>query len=113
MEYLEMRGAVTLRVEADKTIVHYVLSKLRETEFIDGGYIDIHSEGRLLSIYAEGTIVESDSLRVLLRKLQDQLTESSSISVSSVRWETFVILKHREPILAKRRQAYDQLVLAQ
>ena len=113
MEYLEMRGAVTLRADADKAIVHYVLSKLRETGFIDGGYIDIHSEGRLLSICAEGTIAESDSLRMLLGKLQDQLTESSSISVSSVRWETFVVLKHREPTLAKRREAFDQSALAQ
>ena len=113
MEYLEMRGAVTLRADADKAVVHYVLSKLRETEFVDGGYIDIHFEGRLLSICAEGTIAESDSLRMLLRKLQDQLTESSIISVSSVRWETFVVLKHREPTLAKRQEAYDQLALAQ
>jgi len=113
MEYLEMRGAVKLKADADEAVVRYVLSHLKETEFVDGGYIDIHFEGRLLSISAEGTLAESYSLRMLLRKLQDQLTESSTIGVSSARWEILVILKHREPSLAKRLEPFDQLALAQ
>ncbi|MVF14515.1 hypothetical protein FT643_20465 [Ketobacter sp. MCCC 1A13808] len=57
MEYLEMRGAVKLKANADKAVVRSVLSKLRETEFVDAGYIDIGIEENTLSISAEGTIV--------------------------------------------------------
>jgi len=59
MEYLEMRGAVKLKADADNAVVRSVLSKLRETEFVDAGYIDIGIEGNTLSVSAEGTISES------------------------------------------------------
>lgn len=113
MEYLEMRGAVKLKADADKTIVRYVLGKLRETEFVDAGYIDISIEKNLLSISAEGTISESYSTRALLTQLQNQLTETSMIGVSSVRWETLVVLKHWLPTPALRLQTNEQLVFAQ
>lgn len=113
MEYLEMRGAVKLKADADKTVIRSVLSKLRETEFVDAGYIDFHFEGRILNISAEGTISESYSTRALLTQLQGQLTETSMIGVSSVRWETLVVLKHWEPTPAMRLEVTDQLVFAQ
>jgi len=40
------------------------------------------------------------------------LTETSMIGVSSVRWETLVVLKHWQPTLAMRLEATDQLVFA-
>ena len=49
MEYLEMRGAVKLKADADNAVVRSVLSKLRETEFVDAGYIDIGIEENTLS----------------------------------------------------------------
>jgi hypothetical protein len=113
MEYLEMRGSVKVKVDADKTVVGSVLNKLRETEFVDAGYIDIHFEGRVLTVSAEGTISDSYSTRALLAQLQGQLTESSMIGVSSVRWETRVELKYWKPITAKRLDVIDQMVFAQ
>ncbi|MCZ0866735.1 hypothetical protein O0V09_16100 [Dasania sp. GY-19] len=112
MEYLEMRGAVKLKFDADKSVVYSVLDKLRETEFVDAGYIDIGIEKNILSISAQGTISESYSTRALLTRLQGQLTETSMIGVSSVRWETLVVLKHWQPTLAMRLEATDQLVFA-
>jgi hypothetical protein len=112
MEYLEMRGAVKLKANADKSIVYSVLDKLRETEFVDGGYIDIGIKERIVNISAEGTISESYSIRVLLAQLQDQLTETSMIGVSSIRWETLVVLKHWKPTLAMRQEVTDQMVFA-
>jgi len=112
MEYLEMRGAVKLKADADKSVVYSVLDKLRETEFVDAGYIDIGIEENILSISAEGTISESYSTRALLTRLQGQLTETSMIGVSSVRWETLVVLKHWQPTLAMQLEATDQLVFA-
>jgi hypothetical protein len=112
MEYLEMRGAVKLKADADKSVVYSVLDKLRETEFFDAGYIDIGIEENILSISAEGTISESYSTRALLTQLQGQLTETSMIGVSSVRWETLVVLKHWQPTPAMRMEATDQRVFA-
>lgn len=113
MEYLEMRGEVKLKADADLPVVSQVLSKLVETEFVDAGYIDIRRKDPMLSIYAEGTISESYILRTLLRKLQNQLSESSMIGVTSVRWETLVVLKHSEPVSGLRLEPYDLLVIAQ
>ena len=112
MEYLEMRGAVKLKFDADKSVVYSVLDKLRETEFVDAGYIDIGIEKNILSISAQGTISESYSTRALLTRLQGQLTETSMIGVSSVRWETLVVLKHWQPTPAMRLEATDQRVFA-
>ena len=97
MEYLEMRGAVKLKADADKALVQSILGNLRETVFVDAGYIDIGLEDDILSISAEGTLSESYSTRVLLTQLQSQLTETSMIGVSSARWETLVVLKHWLP----------------
>ena len=102
MEYLEMRGAVKLKADANKCIVQQVLAKLRETEFVDFGYVDISIENDLLSISAEGTISDSFALRAQLAQLQGQLSETSMIGVSSVRWEILVVLKHWEPVTANR-----------
>lgn len=113
MEYLEMRGAVKLKDNADKTVVRSVLGQLRKTEFVDAGYIDIGIEEHVLSIRAEGTISESYSTLALLTQLQGQLTETSMIGVSRVRWETLVVLKHWQPTPAMRRQVNDQLAFAQ
>jgi len=113
MEYLEMRGEVKLKADADLSVVNQVLSKLRETDFTDTGYVDIRRDDPMLSIYAEGTISESYSLRTLLKKLQNQLSESSMIGVTSVRWETLVVLKHVEPVSALRLEPFDHLVVAQ
>ncbi|MDF1645075.1 MAG: hypothetical protein P1U80_12940 [Pseudomonadales bacterium] len=112
MEYLEMRGAVKLKADADKSVVYSVIDKLRETEFVDAGYIDMGIEDNILSISAEGTISESYSIRALLTKLQGQLTETSMIGVSSVRWETLVVLKHWQPAPTMRLEVTDQLVFA-
>lgn len=113
MEYLEMRGEVKLKDDADQTVVSQVLSKLRETDFTDTGYVDIRRNDPMLSIHAEGTISESYSLRALLRKLQNQLSETSMIGVTSERWETLVVLKHSEPVSALSLEPYDLLVVAQ
>ena len=113
MEYLEMRGAVKLKEDANKVVLQSVLSQLAKTEFSDTGYMDISLEGRILRLHAEGTISESYSIRALLLKLQAQLTDTSMIGVSSVRWETLVVLKHWEPLTAIRLQPIDQLALAQ
>ena len=113
MEYLEMRGEVKLKDDADLPIVSEVLSKLVETEFVDTGFIHIRRKDPVLSIYAEGTISESYSLRVQLRRLQNQLSETSMIGVTSERWETLVVLKHSEPVSALSLEPYDLLVVAQ
>ena len=113
MEYLEMRGEVKLKDDADLPIVSEVLSKLVETEFVDAGYMDIRRKDPVLSIYAEGTISESYSLRAHLKKLQSQLSETSTIGVTRVRWETLVVLKHSEPVSALSLEPYDLLVIAQ
>lgn len=113
MEYLEMRGEVKLKADADLPIVNQVLSKLRETEFVDTGYVDIRRNDPVLSIYAEGAITESYSLRALLKKLQNQLSESSMIGVTCVRWEILVTLKHFEPVSALRLEPLDHLIVAQ
>lgn len=113
MEYLEMRGEVKLKADADLLVVNQVLSKLREIDFTDAGYVDIRRDDPMLSIHAEGTISESYSLRAQLKKLQDQLAESSMIGVSSVRWETLVVLKHVEPVSTLRLEPVDLLVVAQ
>lgn len=102
MEYLEMRGEVKLKADANKTIVQNVLGKLQGTEFYDQGYMDISIEDCILSISAEGTISDSFALRAQLTQLQGQLTETSMIGVSSVRWEILVVLKHWEPLTANR-----------
>lgn len=73
MEYLEMRGAAKLKADADKAIVHSVLTKLRKTEFFDGGYIDIHFEGKIFKVSAQGMVSESYSIRALLAQLQVNL----------------------------------------
>lgn len=112
MEYLEMRGAVKLKANADSAVVTSVLSQLRETEFVDAGYIDIGIEDEVLSIFAEGTISESHSTRTLLTQLQGQLTEASMIGVTRVRWETLVVLQHWQPTKAIRLEADDQLAFA-
>ena len=112
MEYLEMRGAVKLKADADRIVVRTVLSKLREIEFVDAGYVDIGIEENLLSISAEGTIQESYGIRALLTKLQGQLTETSMIGVSSIRWETLIVLKHWQPTTVMQLQFDDQLVFA-
>ena len=70
-------------------------------------------EENTLSISAEGTISESYSTRALLTQLQGQLTETSMIGVSSVRWETLVVLKHWQPTPAMRLEVNDQLAFAQ
>jgi len=49
----------------------------------------------------------------LLTQLQGQLTETSMIGVSSVRWETLVVLKHWQPTPAMRLEVIDQLAFAQ
>ena len=85
MEYLEMRGAAKLKADADKAIVHSVLTTLRKTEFVDDGYMDIHFEGKIFKVSAQGMVSESYSIRALLAQLQEQLTETSMIGVSSVR----------------------------
>ena len=113
MEYLEMRGEVKLKDDADLSVVSKVLSKLVETEFVNGGYIDIRRKDPTISIHAEGTISESYSLRAQLRKLQNQLSETSMIGVTSERWETLVILKHSESVSALSLEPYDLLVVAQ
>ena len=113
MEYLEMRGAVKLKADADKVVLGSVLNMLKETEFVDTGYMDISLEGQTLRIYAEGTISESYSIRALLLKLQAQLTDTSMIGVTSVRWETLVVLMHWEPLSAIRLQPLNQLAFAQ
>ena len=113
MEYLEMRGAVTLKADADKAVVSSVLSKMRETEFVDGGSIDIRIEKSRLSVRAEGTISESGGLRHSLTTLQSQLTEASIKFVSSVRWETLVVLKDRPSTTTTPLDVNDQLALAQ
>ncbi len=112
MEYLEMRGAVKLKANADKTVVQSVLGKLMEIEFVDAGYVDIGIDKDVLNISAEGTISESYSIRALLTKLQDQLTETSMIGVSRIRWETLVVLKHWPSSPAMRLQSNDQLAFA-
>ena len=111
MEYLEMRGEVKLKDDADLPVVSEVLSRLVETEFVDTGFIDIRRKDPVL--YAEGTISESYSLRAQLRKLQNQLSETSMIGVTSERWETLVVLKHSEPVSALSLEPYDLLVVAQ
>ncbi len=113
MEYLEMRGEVRLKADADQSVVNQVLSKLQETQFEDTGYVDIQRDDSTLSIYAEGTISESYSLRALLTQLQNQLSVSSVISVTSVRWETLVVLKHTEPLSVLQLEPRDHLVFAQ
>jgi len=113
MEFLEMRGAVKLKADVDKIVLGSVLNTLKETEFVDTGYMDISLEGQTLRIHAEGTISESYSIRALLLKLQAQLTDTSMIGVTSVRWETLVVLKHWEPLSAIRLQPLNQLVFAQ
>ena len=113
MEYLEMRGEVKLKDDADLLVVSQVLSKLVETEFVDAGYIDIRRKDPILSIHAEGTISESYSLRAQLKKLQNQLSEGSMIGVTSERWETLVVLKYSEPVSALSLEPYDLLVIAQ
>ena len=113
MEYLEMRGSVKLKADADQTVIRTVLGKLRETGFVDGGYVDIRVKQQRLSIRAEGTISESYTIRTLLLSLQDQLTETSMIGVSSVRWETLVVLKHWPSSSALQLQPYEQLAFAQ
>ena len=113
MEYLEMRGEVKLKDDADLPVVNQVLSKLAEIEFVDAGYIDIRRKDPVLGIYAEGAISESYSLRAQLKKLQSQLSETSMIGVTSVRWETLVVLKHSEPVSAFSLEPYDLLVVAQ
>ena len=113
MEYLEMRGAVKLKTDADQTVVRTVLGKLREIAFADAGYVDIGIEDNLLSISAEGTISESYSIRALLTKLQGQLTETSMIGVTSIRWETLIVLKHWQPTTAMRLDMIDHLAIAQ
>ena len=113
MEYLEMRGAVKLKADADKTVVRSVLRKLREIEFVDVGFIDIGLQRNVLSICAEGTISESYSTRALLTQLQGQLSDTSMIGVSSVRWETLVVLQHWQPTPAMRLQPNEQLDFVQ
>ena len=113
MEYLEMRGEVKLKADADMSVVNQVLSKLRETDFADTGYVDIRRDDPMLSIYAEGTISDSYNLRALLNKLQHQLSESSMIGVTRMRWETLVVLKHIEPVSVLRLKPFDPLVVAQ
>lgn len=113
MEYLEMRGTVKLKANADKAVVRSVLSKLRETEFVDTGDIDIGIEDDVLSISAEGTISESYSTRMLLTQLQGLLIETSIIRVSCVRWETLVVLQHWQPTTALRLEVSDQPAFAQ
>lgn len=113
MEYLEMRGEVKLKADADLLVVNQVLSKLRDIEFTDSGYVHIRRKDPMLSIDAEGTISESYSLRAQLKKLQHQLSESSVIGVSSVRWETLVVLKHGEPVSVLRLEPLEHLMVAQ
>ena len=113
MEYLEIRGTVKLNVDADQAVVRTVLGTLRETAFVDSGYIAIRIKQQHLSICAEGTISDSYTIRALLVTLQDQLTATSMIGVSSVRWETHVVLKHWQPSLALPLQAHEQLAFAQ
>ena len=113
MEYLEIRGSVKLKTDADQTVVRTVLGKLRRTEFVDGGYVDIRIKRQRLSVRAEGTISDSYTIRALLLKLQDQLTKTSMIGVSSVRWETLVVLKHWSSSSVLELQSYDQLAFAQ
>lgn len=113
MEYLEMRGEVRLKSDCDLKVVNRVLRTLRETPFEDTGYVDIQRQDSLLSIYAEGTVSESYSLRALLSELQNQLFASSMIGVSRVRWETLIVLKHIEPASVLRLEPIDTLVFAQ
>ena len=113
MEYLEIRGTVKLKVDADQAVVRTVLGTLRETAFVDAGYVDIRIKRQHLSIRAEGTISDSYTIRALLVTLQDQLTATSMIGVSSVRWETLVVLKHWQPSLALPLQPHEQLAFAQ
>lgn len=113
MEYLEIRGAVILKTNADMSVVQPVLSVLRAIDYVDAGYVDIRITDQVLSIRAEGTVSDSDSIRLSLTKLQDQLAASSVVDVSRVRWETTIALKHRGPIPTIRRPAISQLILAQ
>ena len=113
MEYLEIRGAVKLKTDANIRVVSFVLNKLKRTKFCDSGSINIHSEGRVLNISANGTIIECYSTQALLTTLQSQLTESSMMSVSSTRWETLMVLKYLNPMRTVHLKVIDQLALAQ
>jgi hypothetical protein len=97
MEYLEMRGAVTLKPDRDLSIVNAVLQQLQTLEFADTGYVDIDVEDHILQIDAEGTVVESYTLKSLLAQLQRQLSSNSTIGITNNRWETKVILRQFEP----------------
>lgn len=113
MEYLEMRGEVKLKENVDKTVLGLVLRKLKSLEFINAGFMDISLNGKTLNIHAEGTILESYSLKALLIKLQTQLTDTSMIGVSSVKWETLVVLKHWGRISALQLEPKSHLLFAQ
>lgn len=100
MEYLEIRGVVELSPKADKNLVRAILTKISKTSFCDEGEIEISLKQRCLSIQAEGTLTESSyTIKTLFRLLQPQLTELSVIGMSSVRWETLIVLRCITPVV--------------
>ncbi len=102
MEYLEIRGAVKLMADADRSLLFYVLQQLLKTEFTDGGYIAMHLDNRILSISGEGTISDRYGIEALLDELRSQLIEQSIICITTVRWEVYVDLKYEEPATLNR-----------
>lgn len=104
MEYLEIAGAVKLKSDASRTIVLNALKRLRAIEFKDEGYMNIRLKNRILTINAEGTISDRFSINQSMKELQSQLTFTSRISVTSVRWELYVQLRHWKPLPAEQRK---------
>ena len=102
MEYLEMRGVVKLKNDANQAEINSILNELQEIEFIDLGVVLIQAKNNTLDIDIEGTISEFHSTKVLLERLQCQLSETSMISITRERWEVFVVLRYWSPLKVMR-----------
>lgn len=97
MEYLEMRGAVKLKADANRAEVVSILGDLSTIEFNDYGHVCIQLDVDNLNVDIEGPIREFHNIKILLAKLQCQLSETSVIGVTRERWEVYVVLREWEP----------------
>lgn len=113
MEYLEIRGAVTLKPDANMDRVNSIINRLSKIEFSQPGSLLILLKKRRLKISAEGTVSDSHSIRELFTKLQGQLSNSSSLSIERIRWETTVVLIDWRFNLKVRTESQRQLAFAQ
>lgn len=94
MEYLEMNGTVKLDQSKNSVELPALIGQLQTIDFVDEGEVNIELEDDTLSVAIEGPVMETRSLKDLLKKLSGYLTPNSYIQINYDRWETKVIFSY-------------------